>query len=132
MAAASRRRKKLTIVNSFESQGKRSSQASEASQGETISRDINVFADEERDDRRAEGDDLGAERDDRRAESTCGGTIQGDDCGTLSEGEASHDNPLGTKETPTLTEAQDGRDDAFLPLSDERPHDDSDWREDFV
>ncbi len=78
--------KNITIVNSFESQGRRSSQASQA---ETISHDINVFADEERDDRRAEGDDLGAERDDHRPESTCGGTIQGDDRGTLSEGEAS-------------------------------------------
>jgi hypothetical protein len=125
--------KTITIVNSaFESQGKRSSQASEPSQGETVSHDINIFTDEERDDRGAEGDDLRAERDDRRTLSVCSGTIPGDDCGTLSAREASPNKSLEGKETPTPTEAQDGRDDVFHPPSDDRPDEDSDWREDLI
>jgi hypothetical protein len=125
--------KTITIVNSaFESQRRRSSQASEPSQGESKSHEINIFADQERDDRRAEGDDLRAERDGRRVESVRGGTIRGDDCGTLSGGESSPDKSLEENGTPTLTEAKGGRDDVFRPLSDDRPDGDSEWREDFI
>jgi hypothetical protein len=123
--------KTITIVNS-ESQRRRSSQASELSQGESKSHEINIFADQEWDDRRAEGDDLRAEPDDRRVESVRGGTIRGDDCGTLSGRESSPDKSLEENGTPTLTEANGGRDDVFRPLSDDRPDDDSEWREDFI
>ena len=115
--------KTITIANSaFESEGKISSQASGASQGDATTHDINILADEKRDDRGAEGDD-------RKVESVCGGTIPGDDCGTLSEREASHDKSLERKETPTLAEPQDGRDDPGSPLSNGDPDEDPDWQD---
>jgi hypothetical protein len=115
--------KTITIANSaFESEGKISSQASEASQGDATTHDINILADEKRDDRGAEGDD-------RKAESVCGGTIPGDDCGTLSESEASPDKSLERKETPTPGVPQDGRDDPGSPPSNGDPDEDPDWQD---
>ena len=125
--------KTITIANSaFESEGRISSQASEASQDEIVSNDINSLFDERRDDGGPERDDRGAARDGRKAESGGLGTIPGDDCGTLSEEEPSPDKPLERKETPRLTEPQDGRDDPRRPLSNGDPDDDSDWREGLI
>jgi hypothetical protein len=115
--------KTITIANStFESEGRISSQASEASQGETITHDINTLVDEKR-------DDHGAVRDDHKADSVLGGTIPGDDSGTLSEREASHDKSLERKETPTPGVPQDGRDEPGSPPSNDDPDEDPDWQD---
>jgi hypothetical protein len=125
--------KTITIANSaFESSGRISSQASQASQDEIVSNDINSLFDERRDGGGPERDDRGAARDGRKAESGGLGTIPGDDCGTLSEEEPSPDKPLEIKETPRLTEPPDGRDDPRRPLSNGDPDDDSNWREGLI